>query len=156
MKNDHNTLLLSQKDQEELGEFDEESISPEVRRHASRPCNRGYIEKPDGQAALTGICEDTVSIQLQLKGDTIKEARFQTDGCGFTLACGSIATQMVQGKNINVALGINGKKINKALGGLPREHIHCADLAANAMKAAALDALVGAQNPWKRSYHSQT
>ena len=152
MKNDNNSSLLSLNDQEILGELDEENISPEVRSHASRPCNLGFIKRPDGEAALTGICEDTVSIQLRLRGDTIKDARFQTNGCGFTLACGSVATEMVRGKNIKVALGINGKKINKVLGGLPREHIHCADLAANALKAAALDALVGFQNPWKHTY----
>lgn len=155
MKNDNNAVLLTEEDQEILGEIEEESISSLVRRHASCPCNLGLKENPDGQAVLKGICEDTVAIHLHLKGSLIDDARFQTTGCGFTLACGSVATEMVRGKNVNVALGITGKKIDKALGGLPKEHIHCADLAANTLKAAALDALVGAQNPWKRSYRTQ-
>ena len=153
MKNNRD-VLLSKDDQEVLGELEEDSITEAVRRHVSNPSNMGVMMKPDGQAALMGICEDTVAIQLQMRGDKIDSARFQTNGCGFTLACGSVVTEMVKGKNIKVALGITGKKIDKALGGLPREHKHCADLAANVMKAAALDALMGAQNPWMRSYRS--
>lgn len=155
MKSDNNVVLLTEEDQEILGEIEEETVGSEVRKHASHPCNLGPMENPDGQALLQGICEDTVAIHLRVRGSKIVDASFQTTGCGFTLACGSVATEMVRGKNINVALGITGKKIDAALGGLPREHIHCADLAANTLKAAALDALVGAQNPWKRSYRTQ-
>ena len=154
MSEDRNDILLSKDDQEILGEIEDSNISPELRKHASRPCNLGFMKNPSGQAVRKGICEDTVSVQLHLKGDLIDDVRFQSNGCGFTLACGSVVTEMVRGKNIKVALEINGKKVDKALGGLPKEHMHCADLAANTLKAAALDALLHFGSPWKGLYRN--
>jgi nitrogen fixation protein NifU and related proteins len=153
MANDNSSfLLLSEEDQQLLGEVEEESISPKVWQYAEHPRNIGELPKPDGQSELTGICEDTISFQLSLKDNTIADIRFQARGCGFTLACGSMVTELVLGKRISEALGITGKQIETALGGLPKSHLHCADLSANALKAAARDALENLRNPWKRAY----
>ena len=146
--------LLSKEDQAILGELDEGNISSKVQRHATHPCNLGHMKNPDGQAALTGICEDTVLIQLHIKDAFIDDICFQTTGCGFTLACGSVATEMVRGKKLSYALGITAKKIDRALEGLPKEHTHCADLTANTVKAAAKNALDNIKEPWKRMYYS--
>ncbi len=154
MVDDRDVSLLSKEDQEVLGELEEESINPEVRRHATRPMNMGPMKNPDGQAALTGICEDTVLIQLHIKGVLIDDVCFQTNGCGFTIACGSVVTEMVRGKNLKQAFRITGKQIDLALGGLPREHMHCADLAANTLKEAAQNTLENIKEPWKRMYLS--
>ena len=133
--------LLSKEDQQIFGRLDEENVSAEVWRHAEHPCNAGVLSSPDGEAELTGICEDTISFQLRLRNETINTIRFRARGCGFTVACGSMATRLVSGSPVALALGITGEKIAKALGGLPKGHIHCADLAANALRAAVRDAL---------------
>ena len=133
-----------------LGEIDEHSISALVRQHATRPCNLGFMKNPDGQATLKGFCEDTISIQLRLRGKVVDDVSFQTDGCGFTVACASAATQIIQGKRIGTALGLTGKDIEVALDGLPREHVHCAQLAANTVKAAAQNVIENRRSPWKR------
>jgi nitrogen fixation protein NifU and related proteins len=155
MSEDRDHLLLNEEDQEILGEVSTQDISHQVSKHASHPNNLGFMKNPDGQATLTGICEDTVGIQVHLKGRLIDDVCFQTNGCGFTLACGSVATEMVREKSLGFALGITGEQINMALGGLPREHIHCADLTANAMKAAAQNALEHLKEPWKKVYSGQ-
>jgi nitrogen fixation NifU-like protein len=105
------------------------------------PHNLRILPNPDGQAEVTGICEDTIAFQVRLNVDIISAVCFQARGYGFTLACGSIATELVRGKHIEDALAVTGKQIEKALGGLPGSHRHCADLAANALKAALRDAL---------------
>jgi nitrogen fixation NifU-like protein len=143
-----NDLLLSTEDQEILGEPDEESITPLARRHAQSPSNWGRMLRPNGEATVTGICEDTVSIQIRLTNNAIEEIRFRTDGCGFTRACASVATELALGQKLDFALEFKGAQIVEALGGLPRAHRHCADLAANALKGAATDALKRRRNPW--------
>jgi len=145
--------LLSEADVEVLGPLDD-AISPEVLAHARNPRNLGPLARPDGEAATTGICEDTVAIQVRLDGEVIEAAHFLTNGCGFTVACGSMVTELARGRSLNYALQIDGERIARALGGLPREHTHCADLAANAFRAAVKEALAHRHEPWKRAYRS--
>ena len=107
---------------------------------------------PNGEATVTGICEDTVSIQIRLTDNAIEEIRFQTDGCGFTRACASATTELALGQKLDFALEFTGAQIVEALGNLPEGHLHCADLAANALKEAATDALERRSNPWKHFF----
>jgi len=131
--------LLSEEYAEEVG-WPEEAISAAVLEHAGRPRNLGPLERPDGQALQTGICGDSIAVQLRLEGEVIDAARFLANGCGFTMACGSMATELASGRHIREARAIDGPRIIHALGGLPREHSHCADLAANALQAALAEA----------------
>ena len=141
MAEDFRVSLLSEEDQEIFGRIDEETVSPLVWQHAEHPRNLGTLRDPDGRAEVTGLCEDTMAFEMRLDGNAVIDIGFQARGCGFTVACGSIATELVKGKRIGEALGITGKQIEQALGGLPKGHRHCADLAANALKAAARNAL---------------
>ena len=147
-----NVRFLSAEDEEILGEVDPESITPEVRIHSMNPVHLGLIANADGSSQVTGICEDTVYIQLRVKEKQIVDARFQVRGCGFTIACGNAACTYVTGKRLAAALNLDGGTIDQILGGLPKGHRHCADLAAKAMQAAAKDVLANARDPWKRTY----
>lgn len=120
--------------------------------HALSPRNWGGLSEPDGEAVLTGICEDTVRVQIRLQGDCIQDIRFMTNGCAATVACGSMVTELARGKTLGEALKIDGETVREAFGGLPREHSHCADLAANALQNAVRDALEVRRAPWKRFY----
>ena len=68
MNDDKKVSLLSEEDEEILGELNEEEVSAEVLKHVSNPRNVGSLKDPDGQAMLRGICEDSMLIQLNLKG----------------------------------------------------------------------------------------
>ena len=120
--------------------------------HAMNPRNVGKLEAVDGYASVTGPCGDTMDIWLMVKDNTIVEATFMTDGCGTTIAAGSMITEMAKGKNIGHALRIGQEDVLTALGGLPDESEHCALLAANTMKAAVKDYLAFKNEPWKRIY----
>lgn len=130
-------------------------LSPALVEHALRPRNAGTLEDPHGEATLSGICEDTVRIQLRLNHDRIDEIAFMTDGCAATLACGSMVTELARGKTLQEAMKIDGKRVIEAFGGLPIEHTHCADLAANTLRAAIRDALQYQREPWKRLYRTR-
>jgi nitrogen fixation NifU-like protein len=99
--------------------------------HAMNPRNVGNIENADGFACITGPCGDTMEIWLKVRSDTIIKATFMTDGCGTTIAAGSMVTELVKGKDVSQAQKISQQDMLKALGGLHEEGQHCALLAAN-------------------------
>jgi nitrogen fixation NifU-like protein len=138
----------------------EELIKAEMRKiyseaaieHSMNPRNLGDLEDADGFARVTGPCGDTMSMWLKVNGDTIINASFMTDGCGTTIASGSIVTEMAKGKSISKAQRIAQRDVLNALGGLPRESEHCALLAANTLKSAIKDYLAIKKEPWKKAY----
>jgi len=110
--------------------------SEKVIDHFLHPRNAGGIEGPDGFARIKGPCGDTMYIYLRIDGTRIADAKFMTDGCGTTIACGSVVTDMARGKEIKEASKIRQIHVLEALGGLPDEHIHCSVLAAGTLRAA--------------------
>jgi len=120
--------------------------------HAMNPRNVGSIPDADGFGSVTGPCGDTMEIWLKVNGNKVEDATFWTDGCGTSIACGSMATEMMKGKNTIQASAINQNKILEALGGLPEDSLHCALLATNAVKAAIQDYLALKNEPWKKAY----
>ena len=106
------------------------------------PTNLGHMSDPDGYGRLAGSCGDTMEIFLKFDGATIKEALFQTTGCGATLVCGSLATEMVLGKTPDEVMEITGETILEKLGGLPSEDEHCAMLAGETLQEALHDYMV--------------
>jgi nitrogen fixation NifU-like protein len=120
--------------------------------HAQNPRNVGSIQDADGFASVTGPCGDTMEIWLKVKDDTIAKASFFTDGCGTTVAAGSMITEMAKGKTLSLAQKINQQDVLEALGGLPEESQHCALLAANTLKEAIRDYLAMKKESWKRTY----
>lgn len=138
----------------------EESVMQDMRKayseeaidHFLNPRNLGQIESPDGFGRVTGPCGDTMEIYLRVNGDRITNATFLTDGCGPSIASGSMATELIKGKSIVEAQNISQDNILNALGGLPEESQHCALLAANALKETVRDYLAFKNEPWKRLY----
>jgi nitrogen fixation NifU-like protein len=127
--------------------------SEAVIEHSMNPRNLGELEDADGFAQVTGPCGDTMRMWLKVKDDTISKATFLTDGCGTTIASGSMVTELAKGKNIAEAQKISQKYVLNALGGLPEESHHCALLAANTLKEAIRDYLAIKKEPWKKAYH---
>ncbi|TET77121.1 MAG: iron-sulfur cluster assembly scaffold protein [Dehalococcoidia bacterium] len=120
--------------------------------YAQHPRNVGSIPNADGFASVTGPCGDTMEIWLKVMDGKVKDAKFWTDGCGTTIAAGSMITEMTHGKSLAGASKITQKDVLDALGGLPEESLHCALLAANTLKGAIKDYLAYKNEPWKRAY----
>ena len=116
-------------------------FSPVVVDHAQNPRNAGSIQDADGFASVTGPCGDNIEIWLKVQDGIIREATFWTDGCGTTIAAGSMITEMAKGKTIDEAMRITQQDVLDALGGLPEESVHCALLAANTLKETVKDYL---------------
>jgi nitrogen fixation NifU-like protein len=100
------------------------------------PNNLGRMPNPDAHGLVHGWCGDTMEIYLRLNGEKIEQASFTTDGCGSTVACGSMLTRMVTGMSLEKASAVQPQDLLKALDGLPEENAHCATLAVNTLQNA--------------------
>jgi len=120
--------------------------------HAMNPRNLREMTDADGFARVTGPCGDTMEIWLKVMDGIVIQATFYTDGCGTSIASGSMVTELVKGKNITETQKISQQNVLDALGGLPDESEHCALLAANTMKEAARDYIAMKREPRKKYY----
>lgn len=123
---------------QEIAKRERETYSDVVLREAKSPQNMRPLPDADAHGLVEGWCGDTMEIFLRLNGDTIEEATFTTDGCGATLACGSMLTQMVTGMKVEKAEWVLPKDLINALDGLPEESEHCAGLAISTLQNALL------------------
>jgi len=129
-----------------------ENYSEIVVDYVMNPRNVGNMDNASGFARITGPCGDTMEIWLKVRDATITESTFMTDGCGTTIAAGSMITELAKGKTVIQAQKISQQDVLSALGGLPEESQHCALLAANTLREALKDYLAFKNEPWKRMY----
>ena len=120
--------------------------------HFMKPRNLGDIRDADGFGRVTGSCGDTMEIWLKVKNGAIANATFMTDGCGTSIASGSMVTELAKGRSVGEARRISQQDVLGALGGLPKESEHCALLAADTLKEAIKDYLLMEREPWKKAY----
>jgi nitrogen fixation NifU-like protein len=110
--------------------------SDKVIQEFHNPKNVGRMPAPDACGIVHGWCGDTMEVYLRLDGERIEEASFMTDGCGPTVACGSMLTQMATGMSLAEAAKIEPEDLIAILDGLPEENLHCAELAVNTLREA--------------------
>jgi nitrogen fixation NifU-like protein len=121
-------------------EYDEETdFSKKVINEYKKPSNFGIIKNPDAEGKIKGPCGDTMKITFKIKNKRINKVCFWTDGCGTSVACGSMLTKMIQGKTVDELTTITSEDLNNALDGLPEEHVHCTVLAVNTLKRAIMN-----------------
>jgi nitrogen fixation NifU-like protein len=138
----------------------EQSVMEDMKRvysektidHFLNPRNLGEMPTPDGFARVTGPCGDTMEIYLKVKDGKVTNASFWTDGCGPSIASGSMITELAKRTDISETQRIGQNDVLTALGGLPEESQHCALLAANTLKEAIKNYLAFKKEPWKRAY----
>jgi NifU-like protein involved in Fe-S cluster formation len=99
------------------------------------------MQDPDGvgEGEYTE-CMDLARFFLRVRDGRVVEARFQTYGCGPTIAASSAATELAAGRALEELAGIQESEVEVAVGGLPEERRHAAQVVALALRAAARDA----------------
>lgn len=129
-----------------------ERYSPIVVEHWHKPRNWGIMNGADGYGKITGPCGDTMEISIKVEDNTIQKCTFDTDGCGTSVACASIITEMVTRKTVAEARRVSQADVIEFCGGLPEEDRHCALLAADTLHEAIGDYEEKKNEPWKRLY----
>jgi len=153
MANDKDVEKFARELQEQIMERIRKQYSETVIDHWQNPRNFRNIENADGYASVKGPCGDTMEMFLKLSKENISECGFQTDGCGTTIVCGSVATELALNKSFTQALAtVSTDKILRELGGLPESDVHCAQLAAETLRRALADYLYQKKAPWKKQY----
>lgn len=115
--------------------------SKKVLQHFQHPKNMGEIKNPDGVSTVGNqICGDVMRMFIKVGEkdgqEIIKDAKFQTLGCGAAIATSSMATEMIKGKPLAEAVKLTNRAIIEALNGLPLSKRHCSVLAEEAVKKA--------------------
>ena len=139
--------------QEQLMQQMRKVYSEAVIERWQNPRNVGKIDNPDGYGKVKGICGDTMEIFLKIEKNKISECTFMTDGCGTSMAAGSMATEITKDKTFTEALAkVSAEEILKQLGGLPEDSAHCAQLASETLRRALADYLHNRSSSWKKQY----
>jgi nitrogen fixation NifU-like protein len=123
--------LQSTIDEEEALVFSEKTLA-----EARHPTNLGPMEEANASARRTGTCGDTMEFFLKVEGDRLAEVTFVTDGCGATVACGSMLTKMAKGRTLDEVMAFRDADLLDSLDGLPEENLHCARLAVGTLQGA--------------------
>ncbi len=110
------------------------SYSEKVLDHFEHPRNVGELPSPDAQVRLEHpVCGDIMTLAVKLADGRIDQVRFRTRGCVASIAAGSCLTEMIQGKSLAEAAGVERQQLLAALGGLPNASVHATHLAIDAL-----------------------
>jgi nitrogen fixation NifU-like protein len=136
MNQDEKLDIVAEEIQRAILEEAKKIYSPRVFELFQHPKNLGVVKKANGFGVFKGICGDTMKIYLRIVENRVREAKFETDGCAATVACGSAVTEMARGKSVKQLLEISPAGLLEELDGLPRSHLHCAILAVDTLHCA--------------------
>lgn len=116
--------------------------SAELIEHFRNPRNAGMMRDPDGVGESEyPDCMDLARVYLRVRAGQVVEARFQTYGCGPTIAASSVGTELAIGRRLDELIELPLPRLVEAIGGLPDERRHAAEVVVAAIRAAARDAL---------------
>ncbi|MCI5226257.1 MAG: Fe-S cluster assembly protein NifU [Candidatus Electrothrix sp. AX2] len=111
-----------------------------VQQHFMQPQNVGEVENPSGTGDVGSLaCGDALKLTIKVDNDIIVDAKFKTFGCASAIASSSVLTEMIKGMPVDEAAKITNEDIAEALGGLPKEKMHCSVMGREALEAAIAD-----------------
>ncbi|MCI5164787.1 MAG: Fe-S cluster assembly protein NifU [Candidatus Electrothrix sp. GM3_4] len=112
-----------------------------VQQHFIQPQNVGEVNNPSGTGDVGSLaCGDALKLTIKVdENDIIVDAQFKTFGCASAIASSSVLTELIKGMPIDEAAKITNEDIAEALGGLPKEKMHCSVMGREALEAAIAD-----------------
>ncbi|RWX43717.1 NifU-like protein [Candidatus Electrothrix marina] len=112
-----------------------------VQQHFMQPQNVGEVENPSGTGDVGSLaCGDALKLTIKVdENDIIVDAQFKTFGCASAIASSSVLTELIKGMPVDEAAKITNEDIAEALGGLPKEKMHCSVMGREALEAAIAD-----------------
>jgi nitrogen fixation NifU-like protein len=113
-----------------------------VLEHYHNPKNVGEIKNADGIGIyMSGSCGDITKFWIKVDQGIITDAKYMTQGCAASIACGSALTELIKNKTVDEVLKLTKNDLLTVLNGLPEPKVHCSMLADDALKDAIRDYL---------------
>ncbi|CAN5522725.1 hypothetical protein BH10ACI1_BH10ACI1_25690 [soil metagenome] len=110
------------------------------------PENTGKAENTNAVGTQAGfICGSFVRFYLQIDVETkaIINAKFKTNGCGFSIAAADVLAKIIRGKNLTELHGLDKSelttKIEAELEKFPDHRTHCLEISLDALQSALAD-----------------
>ena len=105
--------------------------------HVLSPRNGGVLEYADltGHAGTPGRGAFLI-LFLNVEDGRIAAAKYHTVGCGPTIACGSMFSELVVGRSIAECRELTAEHLIEALDGVPPDKLHCPAMAIAALRDA--------------------
>ena len=103
------------------------------------PQNMGEMENPSAIGKVGNpVCGDVMWIYIKVndESDVIEDIKVKTFGCVAAIATSSQTTQLAMGKTLKNAYEITKRQVAEELGGLPKQKMHCSNLAVDALQKA--------------------
>jgi len=112
-----------------------------VMEHFNNPRHAGVIEDADGIGEVGNpVCGDLMTFYIKVRDDTIVDVKFQTFGCVAAIAVSDMVSEMAIGRKVGEVQQITNQVVAEALGGLPKNKMHCSNLGAEALELAVKNA----------------
>ena len=113
------------------------------------PRNKGTLEHAQISAKDSNpLCGDIIEMQLELdKNNSVRDVRFNGQGCAISQASASMLTELVKGKTIDDVRKISKEEILSLIGGqLSAVRLKCALLSLKVLKTGVYNYLGSANN----------
>ncbi|MBI1956119.1 MAG: iron-sulfur cluster assembly scaffold protein [Acidobacteria bacterium] len=111
-------------------------FTSQVLDHFENPRHAGELPPPAITVEVSNpACGDILRLSALVEQGRFQQVRFKARGCVASIACGSLLTELMQGKTLEQAAQISAAQVVTQLGGLPPESGHAAILAADALHA---------------------
>lgn len=103
--------------------------SAKLMDHFRAPRNAGRMDDADviGRGSLNGRPPCT-EIYLKISQSAVQRTSFTTFGCGVSIACASVVTEMLAGRKRTDCADITESRVIEALDGIPSEKGFCTEL----------------------------
>jgi nitrogen fixation NifU-like protein len=80
------------------------------------------------------VCGDILQLAAFIEEKTVREVRFLCRGCTASIACASLLTESIQGRELDALSALTPESLAGSLGGLPTASFHAAQLAHDALQ----------------------
>ena len=102
--------------------------------HFQHPRNAGELARANVRVEVSNpVCGDVLQLAAVIEDKAIREVRFLCRGCTASIACASLLTELIQGRELR-DLSLTPESLAASLGGLPPASFHAAHLAHDALR----------------------
>ena len=111
-------------------------LSEALLDHFRNPRNAGELPEATARIEVSNpVCGDVLQLAAVFEDGVVREVRFLCRGCTASIACASLLTESMRGRELRWLRKITAESLSETLGGLPEASFHAAQLARHALEA---------------------